>query len=79
MPKAFEVFIHKQALHIFTGTLGQRPRAFGQTKKTQKPSGFGAFVQFEEVFRSIDQIMYLTYHSRESVFAVNKQHLFPYD
>ena len=60
------MFIHKQALHIFTGTLGERPRAFGQTKKAQNPSGFGDFVQFEEVFGSIDQIMYLTYHSRES-------------
>ena len=66
---AIEVFIHnKLYMHIFSGTLGQRPRAFEQTKKAQKPSGFEEFVQFEEVFGSIDQIMYLTYHSRESHF-----------
>ena len=26
------------------------------------------FAWFEEVFGSVDQIMYLTYHSRESLF-----------
>ena len=67
---AIEVFIHNK-LYIYLVELWVKDQglySFEQTKKAQKPSGFEEFVQFEEVFGSIDQIMYLTYHSRESHF-----------
>lgn len=64
---AIEVFIHNK-LYIYLVEFWVKDQGLSSRQKRHKPSGFEEFVQFEEVFGSIDQIMYFTYHSRESHF-----------
>ena len=74
MPKAIEVFIHNKLYIYLLEFWVTKTKGFRADYKAQKRSGFEEFDQFQEVFGSIDRIMYLTYHSRERVNHVFTVH-----